>query len=144
MSELKQQLDVCLANTFAMYLKAHAAHWNVQGPDFKQYHDFFGELYEEVHSAVDLIAELIRTLDELAPGGLAQLKTLTSIADYANETNAMQNVSVLKQANDAVLASLLIAYKLAESEGSLGISNALQDRITAHEKHGWMLRAIQR
>lgn len=141
MSELKKQLDVCLANTFAFYLKAQAAHWNVQGPDFKQYHDLFGDIYTEVQSGVDIIAELIRTLDEIAPGGLGVFQQLTSITDHAGETNSLTNVSYLSQANDAVLASLMIAYKLAESEGELGISNALQDRITTHQKHGWMLRA---
>jgi starvation-inducible DNA-binding protein len=44
--------------------------------------------------------------------------------------------------NQRVIATLNDAYRMAESAGKLGISNALQDRITAHEKHGWMLRSF--
>lgn len=139
MSELKKQLDVCLANTFAMYLKAQTAHWNVQGPEFYQFHELFGDIYNEVWGAVDTIAELIRTLDELAV-----VQPVSTIAEYANETGGLPNAWALLQANDAVLASLMIAYKLAEDDGELGISNALQDRITAHQKHKWMLKATMK
>jgi len=62
MDELIDQMKVVLADTFAMYLKAHMFHWNVTGPNFPQLHEFFGDLYEELHGAVDPIAEQIRTL----------------------------------------------------------------------------------
>jgi DNA-binding ferritin-like protein len=50
-------------------------------------------------------------------------------------------VVVLEQDNRTVLASLLTAYQIAEEQGEIGISNILQDRLSAHEKHGWFLRA---
>jgi DNA-binding ferritin-like protein len=33
------------------------------------------------------------------------------------------------------------AYKIAEDSGEIGVSNFLQDRVIAHQKHGWMLKA---
>jgi len=60
MEQLQLALKKVLADTFGMYFKAHAYHWNVVGPDFSQYHDFFGKLYEELFGAVDAIAEHIR------------------------------------------------------------------------------------
>jgi DNA-binding ferritin-like protein len=44
--------------------------------------------------------------------------------------------------NQRVLKSLTEAYETAEKQKKYGISNILQDRITAHEKHGWMLRSF--
>jgi DNA-binding ferritin-like protein len=44
--------------------------------------------------------------------------------------------------NNKVLASLMIGYKMAEEIGELGISNFLQDRIQAHQKHAWFLRSV--
>jgi DNA-binding ferritin-like protein len=32
-------------------------------------------------------------------------------------------------------------YKIAEAAGEIGVSNFLQDRIIAHQKHGWMIKA---
>jgi starvation-inducible DNA-binding protein len=44
--------------------------------------------------------------------------------------------------NDKVLASLRKAYDLAEENKKYGISNFLQDRITAHDKHAWMIKSF--
>jgi DNA-binding ferritin-like protein len=44
-------------------------------------------------------------------------------------------------ANDKVLSSLIECYEMAEEAKEYGLSNFLQDRITAHKKHGWMLKA---
>lgn len=133
--QLADALKSLLAETFSLYLKAHHYHWNVMGPDFAQYHDFLGELYKEVHGAVDMIAESIRVLGELAPGNLGS-------QDMSTYTNPSMMVSDLMMDNEKVIASLNSSYKLAESMNRLGISNFLQDRLTAHEKHHWMLQAI--
>ena len=50
----------------------------------------------------------------------------------------------LLDANNLVLASLMMAYKDAEAATELGLSNFLQDRIAAHQKHGWMLKSFTR
>lgn len=44
-TQLAEQMKVLLASTFSLYLKAHNYHWNVTGPNFGQYHEFFGDLY---------------------------------------------------------------------------------------------------
>jgi len=40
MEKLIEQLKVILGTNFALYYKAHSYHWNVEGPDFPQYHKF--------------------------------------------------------------------------------------------------------
>jgi len=51
-------------------------------------------------------------------------------------------ISRLMNDNQRVLKSLNEAYETADAQKKYGISNILQDRITAHEKHGWMLRSF--
>jgi DNA-binding ferritin-like protein len=51
----------------------------------------------------------------------------------------LQNI---KNDNDKFLATLVVAYDEAEKASEFGVSNYIQDRIQAHEKHAWMLRAI--
>ena len=77
METLIEMMRKVLADTFAMYLKAHNYHWNVEGSNFPQYHDFFGNLYQELHGAVDPIAEEIRALDAYVPGSLSRFLELT-------------------------------------------------------------------
>lgn len=140
--ELVEALKVALADTFAFYLKAHNFHWNVTGPNFAQYHEFLGNLWEEVFSGVDLIAEGIRTIDAFAPGSFSRFKELSTIEDELKIPSALDMIRKLSDDNDKVLITLNKAYEAAESAKKYGISNFLQDRITAHEKHGWMLRSF--
>ena len=135
-------LKVALADTFAFYLKAHNFHWNVTGPHFSEYHSFLGGLWEEVFDGVDLIAENIRTLDAFAPGSMKRYLELTTIEEATNIPDGLVMLSKLAADNERVLASLTAAYELCEKHKHFGISNMLQDRITAHQKHGWMLRSF--
>ena len=141
MDELVQYLRECLANTFVMYFKAHQFHWNVEGPNFPQYHSFLGDLYEELHGAVDPIAEQIRTLDQYAPTSIAAMLAMSAVIESLSIAQPREMFASLNTDNDIVLLTLTKAYQKAEELGHLGISNFLQDRLTAHEKHGWMLRA---
>ena len=68
-----------MANTFVMYFKAQSYHWNVEGINFPQLHEFFGDLYEELQGAVDPFAEQIRALGEYAPKNLDEVFRLKTI-----------------------------------------------------------------
>jgi len=139
---LLDELKKVHADAFTFYLKAHFYHWNVEGPNFPQYHDFLQNLYQEVFTSVDTLAELIRTLDSYAPGTLTRLKELTSIEETDDVPDAKTMMTRLLQENNILRASLLTAYTTADTTGEVGIANFLQDRIQAHEKHSWMLRSI--
>ena len=135
-------LKTAFADTFAFYLKAQNYHWNVEGPDFPQYHDFLGKLYGEVYGAIDEMAELIRTLDSYTPGTLSRIKELTTLDESEVIPDAKTMLLNLAGDNLKVRMSLALAYHAAETAGELGVANFLQDRIQAHEKHSWMLKAV--
>jgi starvation-inducible DNA-binding protein len=56
-----------LADSYALYLKTHNFHWNVTGPMFQTLHTMFEEQYTELATAVDEVAERIRSLGAYAP-----------------------------------------------------------------------------
>lgn len=141
MDELVEKMKACLADTFVMYMKAHGYHWNVIGSDFPQYHDFFGDIYGELWAAVDDIAEQIRQLDAFAPGTLTRMVELSSISEDEKIPTASNMISNLIAANEKVLTCLKDAYRIADDKGVDGLANFLQDRMMAHTKHGWMLKA---
>lgn len=141
MDNLVQQLKVVLGSTFAFYLKAHNFHWNIEGPNFPQYHSFLDGLYNEVWGAVDAIAEHIRTLDAYAPGSLGRFSQLSVVDDQINIPNAKAMLAELESDNQKIIAELSKTYRLADSANKPGLSNFLQDRIDIHTKHGWMLKA---
>jgi len=139
---LSDTLKKVIADSYVLYFKAHSFHWNVEGSDFAQYHDFLGNFYEDVYGAIDSYAELVRTLDQYAPTSLSRLLSLSSLSEMSSIPDAKGMLTELKRDNDMFLAVLVAAYDEAEKASEFGISNFLQDRIQAHEKHAWMLRAI--
>ena len=141
MDELKQALKQAFANSFAFYLKAHYFHWNVEGMLFSQFHDFFGNIYQEVYASIDPFAENIRKIDSYAPGSFSRLSQLAEINDEERIPPAKNMLEILLQDNDIVLESIKTAYDAAESVGAVGLGDFLAGRQDAHLKHGWMLRA---
>jgi starvation-inducible DNA-binding protein len=70
-----------------------------------------------------------------------KVKQYSSISEDDTVVGSTQMISNLIAANDVVLLSLMQAYKVAEAAGEIGVSNFLQDRVVAHQKHRWMLKA---
>lgn len=139
---LIESLKIALADTVAFYVKAQNFHWNVEGADFHEFHEFFGNLYEETQGAVDVIAELIRTTGAYAPGSLTRFKELTTIEDEERIIPVVEMLKILLLDNAKLIGSLTIAYNNAETDNNYAISNVLQDRLTAHAKHAWMISSF--
>lgn len=142
METLQEIMKKLLADTFAMYLKTHNYHWNVEGPLFAQYHDFFAGLYTELHGAVDPIAEQIRALDTYAPGSFTRFMELTDISDETSIPEPVSMATNLLNDNEKVLASLNVAFKLANKFDKQGLADFITGRIDIHTKHAWMLRSF--
>jgi starvation-inducible DNA-binding protein len=142
--ELIEQLKVVLATNFSFYLKVHNFHWNIEGPNFVQYHSFLDDLYNEVWAATDAIAEHIRTLDSYVPGSLSRFQQLSLVNDQTNIPSASKMMKELESDNKVLINALRQAEEIATKENCVGISNFLQDRIDIHFKHDWMLRSINK
>ena len=144
MEQLLDALKRAFANTHAMYIKSHGFHWNCVGPEFPQYHEFFGTIYSEIYGAVDSFAEHIRACGAYAPASYSQLASLTEVQDELGVPSMLDMVQALYTDNQIVLNSLRAAYEAAEAAGEIGLSNYLQDRYDAHTKHAWQLRSTLR
>jgi len=145
MDELQTSMKVVLANTYGMYFKAHGHHWNVEGKDFSQMHDFFAGIYEELFAAIDKIAEEIRALDEYAPYNMTELASMTTIKEsniYGVDVSGM--LADLITANASVIEALNAAHKLADADSNRGLVNLIEERLDVHAKHAWMLRATSK
>jgi starvation-inducible DNA-binding protein len=130
------------ADTFAFYSRAHFYHWNVEGPDFVQYHKFLNKIYEQTWEAVDDIAEQVRQLDAYAPDADRMLDELSHIKLSDTIPSPMSMFKQLHADNEIVMEGILMAYHTAEAEMLIGLSNFLQDRMMYHKKLDWMLKSI--
>jgi len=140
---LVENLKVVLASSFTLYLKAHNFHWNIEGPDFPQYHKFLDDFNSEIFdNAVDRSAEFVRALDHYAPGSLTRFAELSIIKDQTMIPRAELMMAELYEDNTTLLQYLKETFHVAEQEDEQGVANFIAERIDAHGKHGWMLRSI--
>lgn len=136
-------LSTVLADSYALYAKTQAYHWNVEGPNFFGLHNMFEEQYTDLAGAIDEIAERIRAIGAYAPGGLSAFRSLSKIKDPApGGTPAMKMVEDLANENDAIIAQIKKAVEQADSANDQATVDLLNARTQAHEKNAWMLRSV--
>lgn len=142
MEQLIEQMKVILGTNFGLYFKAHTFHWNVEGPDFAQYHGFLGDFYEAVFDQTDSIAEHIRALNSYAPTTLARMMELSKVQDIVAIPSPLVMMSELAQDNDKYIMELRTGIAIADAADEPAVGNFLQDILDAHQKHGWMLKSF--
>ncbi len=140
-ADIAAGLNKVLADSYALYLKTHGYHWNVRGPNFQSLHVLLEGQYTEEWTALDAIAERIRALGELAPQGYAAFGNLSSIKDGDPEKDWEGMLAELKTDNETVIATLRAAFPAADDAGDEATADLLTQRLQAHEKHAWMIRA---
>jgi starvation-inducible DNA-binding protein len=140
---LAESLKTVLASHYAFVIKAQFFHWNVEGPDFAQLHEFFGNIYEEVYgNTIDRCAEFIRVLDDYAPGSFERFAELSVLSGQIKVPRARLMLEELLQDSNNLMALLNTAIQEAAAEQQEGIANFLAERIDAMGKHRWMLRSF--
>jgi len=141
-SKIAEGLKHLLADSYTLYLQTHNFHWNVTGPQFRELHLMFEEHYTELATAVDEIAERIRTLDVAAPGTYKAFAALSSIKEVEGVPEAKQMVSLLTQGHEQVVKTCREVLATAQDASDESTAALVSDRMRIHEKTAWMLRAL--
>lgn len=141
MSATTDNLKQVLADSYALYIKTQNFHWNVTGPNFQSLHLLFEGQYNDLFAAVDEIAERIRTLGDKAPGSFKAYSAITNIEDGDENASAEEMVKQLAEDQNKIVKSLNTALDSAQKDDDEATIGLLVDRITVHEKNGWMLRS---
>jgi len=141
-ASVAEALAGVLADTFQLYLKTHAYHWNVSGPQFPQLHALFGDQYTEMWNALDELAERMRALGAIAPGNADSFARLSAIAPAADAPpDARRMILDLLDGHERIAARLAGGVAAAEEAGDAASADLLTGRIAIHDKAAWMLRA---
>lgn len=138
--QLETALHKLIGNLFNVYLEAHAAHWNVEGPLFPMLHEFFGEFASDTYGSIDTFAESLRQHDALAPANFAQTMKAASLKEGQATTNAASLLQTLYGKNHLLLDSLKAVSAAAAAVDDQGLQNFTQERLYKHLKWDWQFR----
>ena len=138
---LTDLLKTFLGTQFAYYVKAHAFHWNIESPDFYQYHTFFQAIYEDAYSAVDPIAEYLRSLQEYSPGSMERFLELSVISGQTKVPRAQLMIEELLSNSETMVDLLNQCFAAATKENKQDIANFIAERLSQTNKFAWQLRS---
>ena len=142
MDQVIAMLKKWQANSVVFYNTAHGFHWNVEGPLFTQYHEFFKEVYEDVYGTLDTIAEWMRKFNFPAPYTLQDFLGSNNYGDVRLDSNSPIAMSrQLLEMNDKMIEDIKVMFDIATEQKEQGLANFLADRQDRHQFWGWWLRA---
>jgi starvation-inducible DNA-binding protein len=130
-----------LADLQVHYTNLRNLHWNVKGPRFYVLHEKYEEMYNDVATKVDEVAERILQLDGTpehrfsAYLNTANVKELPVVKD---ETTGLRYVLDTLKALIAEERALLKKASEADDEVTVAM---MSDYLSAQEKTVWMLAA---
>ena len=140
--ELASKLAKLLADVVTVKFIFQGYHWNVLGPDFGEYHEFFGTLYEDLESSIDPLAENILKSGFPSPYLLKDFLELSSIQEERLDgTSPKFMLDSALRVNCDLIDCYLDAYNIADSCNEHGVADFLAGRIDVHQKWNWQIKA---
>jgi starvation-inducible DNA-binding protein len=140
---IARELNILLADTFALYLKTKSFHWHVSGPNFRDYHLLLDEQASELFAMTDVIAERVRKLGSTTLRSIGEIQRLQRVGDNENthlEATAM--LSELLHDNRQFVRQMIDVHALCDRERDVATASILENYIDEGERRIWFLREI--
>jgi starvation-inducible DNA-binding protein len=138
---LVDDLKTFLGTSYAYFTKVWGFHWNVEGSNFGELHDFFAEVYTDTQESIDKTAEFIRTADEYAPGSLQRFQELSLISEQTKIPRAQIMLTELLADTQTMIDLSKQLFDAASQEGREDIANFAAERQESHGKYAWQMKS---
>ncbi|MDC0611235.1 DNA starvation/stationary phase protection protein [Vibrio sp.] len=138
---LSDSLNNLLANYQVFYTNVRGYHWNIKGPQFFELHTKFEEIYNELQTNIDDIAERILTLGAMPEHSFSHYLEIADIKEHTKATEARETVGGLVDGFSQLIAKQREILDIAGDANDEGTAALMSDYIRAQEKHIWMFNA---
>jgi starvation-inducible DNA-binding protein len=135
---LANKLNVLLANYSIFYQNTRGYHWNIKGEKFFELHLKFEELYNDLFTKIDEVAERILTLGHSPAHSFSEYKDLSDIEESGKVTDGRQAVEGVLHAFQTLLVMQRELLGLSGDAGDEGTNALMSDYIREQEKLVWM------
>lgn len=139
--KLSAGLNDLLANYQIFYMNARGYHWNLKGRNFFELHAKFEELYTNLLTKIDEVAERIQTLGQEPVHSYSKYIEQSSIQEQTQVRDGRVAASQILEALQTLIGqqrSLLSLASEADDEGTVAL---MSDYIREQEKEVWMYQS---
>lgn len=135
-----------LANTIESALTVQGYHWNIEGDNFNEYHNFFSCIYTDYYNQVDPLAEYIRIVSNTkeyvnaSVGVINSNKTIDSEIIVGNK--ALKMCDAILVLNKELINNYTQLFAEATKENIQGLADYCAARLDILKKLNWKLLSI--
>lgn len=134
------ELNVFLADVFALYLKTKNFHWHVSGPHFRDYHLLLDEQGDQIFAMTDDIAERVRKLGETTVRSIGHIARLKKVADNdADFVEPLDMLGELREDNQSLITRMTEIHDLCDQANDVATASLLETWIDETQRRVWFL-----
>ncbi|WP_339386982.1 Dps family protein [Vibrio caribbeanicus] len=138
---LANELNELLAHYQVFYMNTRGYHWNIKGQQFFELHEKFEEIYTDLQTKIDELAERILTLGFTPDHSFSQYLQKSDIAEHQNATTGQDCVDGLVKGFSSLIKKQRVILAQAGDAEDEGTVSLMSDYIGEQEKLMWMLNA---
>lgn len=135
---LVPHLQQLLANYHLFYMNTRGFHWNIRGRKFFELHVKFENLYNDLQTKIDEIAERILTLGKSPIHSFSDYIEMSEIQEIKNVSSGDDCVNAVLDSLKTILVMQREVASLAQEAGDEGTNAQMSDYIREQEKMVWM------
>ncbi|GAA5644423.1 MULTISPECIES: Dps family protein [Vibrio] len=139
--ELAAELNQLLALYQVLYMNTRGYHWNIKGQQFFELHVKFEEIYTDLQTKIDELAERILTLGFTPDHSFSRYLENSAITEHKNATSGTECVEGLVNGFSVLLGKEREILEQAGNADDEGTAALMGDYIREQEKLMWMLNA---
>jgi len=140
--ELADLLSDLLANYSVFYQNTRGYHWNITGEKFFELHLKFEELYNDLFTKIDEVAERILTLGYNPDHQFTEYMKVSEIGESSEVSDGFKAVREILEAFQVLLAKQRKILMLSADIEDEGTNALMSDYIREQEKLVWMYSAF--
>jgi starvation-inducible DNA-binding protein len=134
------ELNVLLADVFALYIKTKNFHWHVSGAHFRDYHLLLDEQAEQIFAMTDDIAERVRKVGGTTIRSVGHIARLKHVADNdAEYVGPLDMLGELREDNQALVARMSQIHDLCDETNDVATASLLENWIDQTQRRVWFL-----
>lgn len=134
------ELNVLLADFFALYVKTKNFHWHMSGPHFRDYHLLLDEQADSIYATLDPIAERVRKVGGTTLRSIGHIARLKRIDDNdADFVSPADMLAELREDNARIASTMREVHGLCDQYGDVATASLLENWMDEAERRMWFL-----
>lgn len=140
LSSVANELNVLLADVFALYMKTKNFHWHMSGPHFRDFHLLLDENADQLFSMTDEIAERVRKIQRTTLRSIGQIAKLQTIVDSDSDELAPHDMLKELYSDEMLLTRRMQnAHTLCDEASDIATASLLENWIDQSQRRAWFL-----